>query len=151
MWQQSCSLWHESTFLPKSSRGKSAWSNKPKGGDRRGDMAPLSANPACAAVSRGDYARNERIGPIPSRPGRFRDLPNFWKICFRPLRAPASKFGCLASKIWCLSRLVGCLAHEVGCLAPLLGKSPLGETPLPPPPPTPPRGGSALPLGQRLR
>ena len=31
----------------------------PEGGQRR-DLAPLGANPACAAMSRGDYARSER-------------------------------------------------------------------------------------------
>ena len=36
-------------------------------------MAPLSANPACAAASRGDYARNDQIRPIPSPRSPFRD------------------------------------------------------------------------------
>ena len=44
-------------------------------------LAPLSANPACAPSSRGDYARTEQIKPIPTPSDRFRDPQKNLDFC----------------------------------------------------------------------
>ena len=54
--------------------GGSKW-----GGGQKGGFWPHWARtPHLAPLSRGDYARNERIKLIPSPPDRFRDIEKIW-------------------------------------------------------------------------
>ena len=123
-------------FLADLNRALSALFSKirpQKIGGSKGGWAPLSANPACAAMSRGNKARNEQIGPIPSPP---RSIPRP-SVFLEKLLQTVESFG---FENWVFGtgfQVFGTTCWMFGTGSWVFGSA-VGEIPTPPHPPTSP-------------